>query len=213
MFVLDNIAYRDRRPWAQAEAFLLGNPDKGIRNRAPTEMKRAFESGQGFLLTEDEAIRGVSLIHEFDTWPTGPLFLEIGTMLIIANGFGFQTFIAWFHLVQLHLQDYLLDHGVAPPPIFAVVGPGTVSEHNLTKWVRMKQWEPPASLQLTRTNKGLPFDPSKPVLSADRESIGGAFAGLSALHERGRIFRSPKGNGHVRVDMGWFSPNILKAYP
>src|SRR4051812_5792452 len=101
VFELMNIRSGDRRAMARAEAFLLEYTHPGLRLRPEDQLERAMNSGQGFLLTHEGGVCGVSLIYQFDIPPSGPVFSEIGTMRITANGYGLQTFLAKFHLLQI----------------------------------------------------------------------------------------------------------------
>src|SRR5688572_6960150 len=119
MFVLENLRSDDGLQLARAEAFLLEHPDEGVRFRPKDQLELALRTGQGIQVSRDGQICGLSLVYKFDVLPSGPLFSEIGTMRVTANGYGLQTFLAKFHLIQITLEEFYDD----PGQTFAVVTP------------------------------------------------------------------------------------------
>jgi hypothetical protein len=206
-FELTNIQSVDRRMHAGVEAFLFDNPDPGVRIRPREELDRALATGWGFVLTNATKICGVSLVYNFDVPPSGPTYSEIGTMRITANGFGLQTFLANFHLHQIRLEE----DEPPLPNIFAVVTPDTASEHNLEHTVGMVEWTPPKELGAVRGASGVPFAPTKRVLNAPPKTFATAAHNLRNWHTSGNVFRTPKGDGLVHINMGWFTPATLAA--
>lgn len=209
MFQLSNIRSDDPLTLARAEVYLLDNPDPGVRMRPSGELQRAMETGQGLLLSKDGEICGISLVYQFDLAPSGPVYSEIGTMRVTANGYDLQTFLAKFHLLQLELEEY----GSGHPAVFAVVTPNTASEHNLRDKVGMAEWMPPPELALMRGSTGVPFSAEKKVLIARGGDFAAARADLRAWHDSANIFRTPKNIGKVVVTMKWFEPGILVSDP
>lgn len=207
MFELTNIQSTDRRLRGRAEGFLLDNPDPGLKIRPGEEIDRALSTGLGIVLTSAGAICGVSLIYQFDVPPAGPVYSEIGSMRVTANGFGLQVFLAKFHLHQIRLEESepLL------PGVFAVVTPDTASAHNLQEKVHMIEWQPPADLAAIRGAAGVPFSPAKRVLSAAHKTFTEAEADLRRWHERENVFRTPRGSGSINIDVGWFSADRIAA--
>jgi hypothetical protein len=206
MFELTNIRSDDRRAQARAEAYLIENPDPGVRVRPQAELDRAMDTGQGLLLCRDGKICGISLIYKFDIPPSGPVFSEIGTMRITANGFGLQVFLAKFHLLQIRLEEF--EDGTLPN-VFAVVAPQTASAHNMRRRAGMTSWSPPRELDAVRSTAGLPFAPGKDVLIAGQASFDTAVSDLREWHQQAGRFRCPKGDDHVGVNLGWFDPEVL----
>jgi hypothetical protein len=207
-FELTNIRSEDRRVLSRAESFLLDNPDPGVRLRPGEELQRAMETGQGLVLTQDSEICGLSLIYKFDVPPDGPIYSEIGTMRITANGYSLQVFLAKFHLFQIELEEY--EDGELPA-VFAVVSPGTASAYNLQDKVGMSDWRPPKELGAVRGAAGVPFSDSKRVLLASHQTFANAIRDLRRWHHEGNLFKTPKGSSLVRVEIGWFSPEALAA--
>lgn len=208
-FGLDNIRFDDSLGQARAETFLAENPDPGVRERPDELFRRAMLSGQCLQYSlPDNALCGLSMVFPYDPGNHEPVFHEIGAMRITSNGFGLQAFVAWFHLVQLYIED--------PGNLgetFAVVTPDTPSQHNLVRRVGMASWNPPPLLRHLRREEGVPFLPDKPVLLADRGAVSNAFHALAELHDEGRVFRSPKGAATIEARMRWFDPAILKEGP
>jgi hypothetical protein len=205
MFSLRNVPSSDPRSLALVEAFLLGDSSGGIRPRPRAELKRAMESGLCLEITRGERICGCSLLYKFDTSPAGPVFAEMGSMLVTARPYGLQWFMAAFHLFQVYLEEF----DPAPTGVFAVVGKDSASEHNLRDRAGLVPAQPPAPLQVVRAEKGLRFAEEKPVLFATPSSFAKAFADLKAWHVQGRVFRTPKNDERIRVEPKWFMPSLL----
>ena len=195
---------------AQAIAFLKENADPGVRFRPEEQMNAALETGQGLVLTQAGRVAGCSLVYKFDCQPELPIFSEIGTMRVTANGYGLQEFLAKFHLIQIRLEEY--DEATLPSA-FAVVAPGTASEYVLSEKSSMKRWAPPPSLISTRAESGVPFSGEKYALSAQQEAFDAAFADLRKLHKTGRVFQTPKSEGEVEIQLKWFEPALLARGP
>ena len=208
-FGLDNIRYDDPLAQAKAETFLAENPDPGVRERPDDLFRRAMQSGQclEYTLPNGDPC-GLSLLFPYDPGNHDPVFHEIGSMRITSGGFGLQVFVAWFHLAQLAIEDP--DNEAET---FAVVTPGTASEHNLSKHVGLQPWSPPPLLRHLRRQAGTEFIEGKPILFAEAAAVSKAFRALAALHLRDRLFRTPKGEGTVEVRMRWFSPDVLTEGP
>lgn len=207
-FVIENLRSDMPLRISHAETFLLENADPGVRPRPEEQLHRALSSGQGLLITSSGAIVGISLIYQYDPGAAAKVSYEIGTMRVIEEGFGLQTFFAKFHLIEFSLAD---DETLGD--IFAVVGKCTASQHNLIKHVGMSDWSPPDLLKLMRANAGVEFAPDKPVLLADGSAISKAFDDLRALHISDNLFRTPKGDGTIDVTMKWFSNELLDNGP
>jgi hypothetical protein len=200
----------------QMVGFLAANVDKGIRPRPRDELDLAVKSGLAFRLELHGKICGCSLIYYYygDATET---FSEIGTMRVVANGFGMQGFLAAAHIFQISLQEY-----EQPGKIFAVVEPGTISDRNLRR-AGMLDWNPPEKLKYLRAQSGVAFLEEKTVLAVDdypgdpKGSANDDYVGLQRaratlrnLHVEGALFRTPMGNGFVRMNTKWFSAELLK---
>ena len=209
MFEIKNIRSDDLTLMALTEAYLLTNPHPGVRIRPGDEIRKAMSTGQCLVIESDGAICGCSLIYKFDVPQTGPIYSEIGTMRITANGYDLQTLIAKLHLVQIYLEEYRS----TPSEIFAVVEPKTASEHNLVNKVLLKRWPVPPALSVLRSNTGVPFSAAKYAIAADTVAIERAFRDLAAGCRPDGTLNTPKNNGQVKVAMGWFSPSVLSCYP
>lgn len=204
---IQNVRSDDDYMQARVAAYLLSNQHEGVRLRPDVEMHKAFETGQGLIITKDGDLCGCSLIYKFDTGPSGSIHSEIGTMRITQNGLGLQSFLAQFHLMQLHLEEYedgrLCD-------VFAVVEPGTASDYILRTHVGMAKWGPPPELMHARGDTGVPFNSQKDVLKADLNNFRSAFAVLNELHRSERVFRAPKEGAQITINMAWFKPEMLQ---
>ncbi len=208
-FGLDNIRFDDALGQARAETFLAENPDPGVRERPDELFRRAMQSGQCLQYTQfNGAACGLSLLFPYDPGNHDPVFHEIGSMRIITGGFGLQAFVSWFHLAQLYIED-----PYNTGETFAVVTPGTASEHNLTRHVGLQPWAPPPLLRHLRRKEGVAFSPGKLALLADASTVSSAFSSLAKLHLENRLFRTPKGGGTIEVQMRWFHPEILTEGP
>lgn len=208
-FGLENIRFDDTLAHARAETFLAENPDPGVRERPDDLFRRALETGQclQYSLAGGKPC-GLSMVFPYHSGNSEPVYHEIGAMRISSNGFGLQAFVACFHLVQLYFEDPL-----NAGETFAVVSPGTPSEHILLNKVGMMPWEPPSLLRHLRGEAGVPFTSGKPVLVAGPATVSDAFHQLTTLHEGDRVFRSPKGEGVIEVRLGWFDPTMLTEGP
>lgn len=204
MFEIRNLRSDDRRAYNHMEAFLLANPDPGVRIRPHEQLDAALKTGQGLMVQQGERLVGVSLIYKFAE-PEGPVFSELGTMRVTANGFGLQSFVAWIHLFQIGLEEY-------PDCLagtFAVVSPDSASEYVLKSRVGMGEWMPPPALRRLRADAQVPFNPDKSVLLADEATWDLAVKRLRGLHLNDRTFRTPKGGASVEFLPEWFSPRLL----
>jgi hypothetical protein len=208
MFSLRNVPSHDERSLVLIEAFLLSDESGGIRLRPRDEIEQAMESGLCLEIRRDGKICGCSMIYKFDTWPGGPVFAEIGSMLVTAEGFGLQRFLAAFHQFQIYLEEF----DVEPSEIFAVVNPGSASEHNLRDRAGLVPAPAPPSLQVIRAERALPFAPNKAILFARPDSFRRAFADLRSWHQGDRLFRTPKGNERIKIEVEWFLPELLGLY-
>ncbi len=206
MFELANIRSGDRKTLSRAEQFLLENPDSAIRLRPQEQLERAMDTGLGLVVLRDNIICGLSLVYPFDVPPSGPVYSEIGTMRVTANGHSLQVFLAKFHLLQILVEEY---HPTEAPLVFAVVTPGTASAHNMRDEVGMLDWLPPKELSAVRSAAGVPFSADKQVLLASRHSFIAAIRDLTAWHQETSIFRCPKGEEQVRIDVGWFRAEVF----
>jgi hypothetical protein len=125
-----------------------------------------------------------------------------------ARGHGIQPFLAKLHLVQIYLEE-LHEH---PGDVFAVVSPGSASDHNLATKVGMQDWAVPPALAVMRSDAGVPFSADKRVLVASEQTIRGAFSDLRIWHECAGTFRAPKGEEHLSLQMRWFSASVLDTF-
>jgi len=209
LFEIVNIRSDQMLQIARIETFLLENPDPGVRIRPKEQMQNAFDLGHGLLVTRNDSVEGVSLVFKYEVPPTGTIFSEIGTMRVVATGYDLQAFLASFHLLQLYLEE----QSDKQQEVFAVVTPGTASEHNLQTKVGMQRWDPPIDLKILRQNAGMPFNPEKSVILADLDSIRRAFINLRRWHVRDNIFQTPKNAESILIRSGWFSPDALNYSP
>lgn len=205
MFHLTSIQDRDELQRNRGESFLLMNPDPGVRLRPKEQLDLAMSTGQGLMGDLEDVVRAISLVYQFDGG-AGKVDYEIGSMLVTAEGFGMQAFLASLQLVQIWLSD-----DIERGDVFAVVSPGTASEHNLHVKIGMEDWEPPATLQLMRTKAGTPFMPGKRVLRASGSTFERAFESLRGWHAGGMEFRTPKGGELIELHLGWFTPDLLNV--
>jgi hypothetical protein len=207
LFELSNIRSDDARTQARAEGYLLQNPNPGVRIRPQQQLAMALETGFGLLVELEGEICGLSLIFKFDISTSGPIYPEMGSMLVTANDRGLQVFLAKLHLLQLRLEEF---SEVDFPPVFAVVTPGSASAHNLGDHAHMEVWSPPKELVAVRSASGVPFLPEKTALIARERAYISALEDLRQWHEDGSTFRCPKGDDKVAVRLGWFDPSLLK---
>ncbi len=205
VFELLNIRSDDDRVIDRVVGFLAENQDEHVRFRPRDELDKAIDAGLGIRIEKDGKICGCSLIYKFEEPDRQTLYSEIGTMRIVANGYDLQSFAARLHIMQIHLEEF----GAGQNTIFAIVEPGTASEHNLVNKVRMAKWDPPISLRYMREGCGVPFSDAKYAIAADRAARADAFQSLKRLHAGGAVFSTPKENEQVRVNMGWFEPELL----
>src|SRR5690606_3315220 len=122
----------------RAVTYLRKNPHPGVRLRPKEQLDRAMHTGQGLVVLRGGEICGISLVYQFDLVPAGGVHYEIGSMRVTAEGLGLQVLLAQLHLLQIALEDDRTRDSV-----FAVVKPGSESEHNLTRHVGMTSWRPP----------------------------------------------------------------------
>jgi hypothetical protein len=207
MFVVQNIRYGDQPQRDHVTAFLADNPDPGVRLRPEAQLDLALNSGHGLTARRDGGIQAVSLVYQFGS-ESGPVDYEIGTMRVVAEGLGLQVFFACLHLVQIFLED--VD---TRGEVFAVVSPGSASEHNLRGKVGMAEWTPSTTLAIRRGEAGVPFVEGKSVLKADLNVIAGAFERMRQWHVGGSKFQTPKGDETIALELGWFRPDILNLGP
>lgn len=205
-FIVNNIRSDGELQRARAEAFLLENPDPGVRSRPAAELDRAIETGQALLVSAGPKIVGISLVYQYDPSGAGLVDYEIGTMRVTAAGYGLQAFLGWLHLVQIKLED-----DTTRGNVFAVVSPGTASAHNMMTHVGMNPWTPSDTLVLLRRAAGVPFAPDKQVLLADDCAIESAFLKLHLGLLNSNKFAAPKGDATIELAMGWFDPRLLLA--
>jgi hypothetical protein len=165
-----------------------------------------MQTGQGLIITRGDRVEGISLIYQYDVPPTGPVYSEIGTMRITANGFGIQIFLADLHLLQIRLEEYSRE---IFPNIFAVVSAQTPSEHNLVDVVGMSEWLPPLELGAERSRAGVPFNPQKRVVYAQAGAYHAAQRRLQLGYVNENLFRTPRGAEAIEVELGWFTPEVL----
>lgn len=189
--------------------FLEANPDPNVRMRPGDQMQLALDSGLGLCVRRGEQIVAASLIYSY---PISPLaattFSEIGTMRVIENGLGIQTLLAQVHIYQSFLENY----EAGDERIFAVVSPGSASEHILSDKVKMVPWIPEPSLVQRRAEVGTPFDVKKKCLIADNVTTREAIRSLKSVHLEGNSIRTLKGNDSVTVLLPWFNASVLLSF-
>jgi hypothetical protein len=183
--------------------YLAANDDPGVRQRPDDMLRIAIDTGLALVVDDDASnIQACSLIYRFDS---DEVYSEIGTQRVTLNGRGLQVFMASLQLVQLKLE---LDDDIVTT--FAVVSPGSASEHNLVDLVGMSAWDPPRHLVEARAVAGVPFMDGKRVIRADCSAVASAFSAMRRWHVGGNVFRCPKSDDELRVDCGWFDPAILE---
>lgn len=183
--------------------FLSENPSLGVRLRPENTLREAIDSGFAVEVRRNGKMVGCSFVYQFDALST--VYGEIGTMLVTAEGYGLQSFLACFHMLQLYTQDFSL----ANSSVFAVVTPGTKSESNLRDRVSMIEWSPPETLKQLRADTGVPFKEDKSALHADLGTLRKAQESLKSWHEGENIFRTPKPGEIISIDIGGFTPEML----
>ncbi len=209
MFELLNIRSDDNRVIDRVVGFIAENQDQGVRLRPRDELDKAIAAGLGIRIEKDGRICGCSLIYKYEAPDRKVVYSEIGTMRIIANGYDLQSFVARLHIMQIYLEEYCAEEN----SIFAIVEPGTASEHNLVNKVKMTRWEPPIALRYMRDGRGVPFTQEKYAIAAEREARELAFLSLRRLHLGNAMFSTPKENEQVAIRMGWFEPELLNISP
>ena len=203
MLRLANIPPTDEAAIRRLTAYLAANEDRGVRQRPEEMMRTSVETGLA-LVVDEEGVgepHACSLVYRFDS---DQAYCEIGTQRVTLNRYGIQVFEASLHLVQLKFE---LDG--FPSTTFAVVSPGTASEHNLVDVVGMTNWDPPRQVVEARAAAGVPFIDGKRVIAADDAAVARAFAAMRGWHVRDNVFRCPRGDMEIRIDCGWFDPAIL----
>lgn len=208
MFELENITSDDPRSADILVGYLAQYDDPGVRMRPRDAVDRAIASGLALVIKRDGVVCGCSLVYQFNDDDDERAFSEIGTMRITANGFDLQSFLARFHLLQMSLEE----HFAEAHTIFAVVSPNTASEHNLANKVGMKQWDPPAVLQVMRSASGVAFSNKKYCLVAETNTIDNAVNQLCYAHIEDNLFATPKGSEKVRVKVKWFTSDLLNGF-
>ncbi|HEY0013077.1 MAG TPA: hypothetical protein VGB79_09525 [Allosphingosinicella sp.] len=205
MFTLHSLKTdEDRR---MVESLIAANPKPGLRLRPSDQTDLAIKTGQSYLVWQDDRLCACSLLYKFDCRPAdGRIYSEIGTQLVLAENFGLQTFMAKLHLVQIDIEE----EGVDLNTTFAVVGPGTASEHNLRQHVGLTDWTVPEALAHQRGSAGVPFDPAKRTLAASPAAVDRAKADFSSWHLDGRRFGTPKLSQEIVCDLPWLVPEALK---
>ena len=207
VFRLTNLTSENSSLSGHAAAFLTINPDPNVRIRPDQQVRLAIETGLGLVLLEDDRVCGLSLVYEFEVGEDPAIYSELGTMRVTSNGLGFQELFASLHLVQIRVQD---DEGGCPE-VFAVVSPGTASQHILEKRVGMVARKPPIELASVRGGAGVPFSASKTVLWASDAAFVEAGRKLVSLYQGNGKFQTPKGGEVVQAELGWLSTEILRA--
>jgi hypothetical protein len=207
-FHITNVRTDDELAVDRLVGFLAANPHGGIRVRPRTEVDRAVSSGLALRVDEGEAPKGCSLVYNYSGQGEAPVYSEIGTMRITANGFGLQYFLINIHILQIYVEEFY-----APRNIFGVVEPGTASDHVLRNNAQMVPWTPPEKLRSLRAEAGVPFSEHKDILLADVPTIKLAFAKLRNWHQRENIFKAPKSDAEVILNLGWFDSKLLAIEP
>lgn len=207
-FILSNLRSDDLAQRRELVRYLEDHQHRDLRFRPPKEISRAAETGQCAVVLNNANIIACSLMYKFETAPENIDYSEIGTMRVTTNGFGLQEFIAKFHLIQLYFEEY-----VEPdiPNVFAVVGEGTASEHVLSRKVGMTAWSPPPALISERATTGVPFASDKLCLTAPRPAFEQAFSSFSAWRRSPNVFATPKGDGEIQIETGWFASVDLEG--
>ena len=208
MMTVNNIRADDAATAAAVVAYLSTNPDPGLRARPSDVLAASLLSGQALVVQDGSRIVGCSIIFKFVTELPLYVYSEIGSMRITANGLGLQRFIAQVHILQMHLEEDI--HG--DPSVFAIVSPGSASEHNL-RMIGMEPWVPTPALSTSRAASGVPLREDKLVLGAYENALETAYRDLEALHLKGSSFASPKGGGEISLQAGWFESSLLAAGP
>src|ERR1041385_5476254 len=201
MLTLSNLRVNDPEMRNEIVLYLRENPDGGVRERPEDQIALAQKTGLVLVIRQDSEICACSFVYKFDD---GELFSEIGTMRVTENGLRLQQSLAQFHLVQMFLEDYYGPN----KETFAVVKPGTASEHILRKYVAMRDWTPPPKLVELRAQAGVGFSSDKICLNADLGCIRKAFGDLKSEYQGGNVFSTPTGNEKLRVQMPWFNDSI-----
>ena len=210
MFTVVNIQEDDLSLREDVELFLEAELQKsknnGVKLRSEEQLRLAFRSGYPLCITVNTRVIGVSFVYEYHAGEH--YFFEIGTMLVTEayQGFGLQKFLAQQHMLQMLATDAFEGKNVA----FAVAKRDSPSEHILRDNVGMQpNWAPPAAIAQERASQGLPFDPAKNNLLADEATIKKALTDLKGLHRGLSEFITPKQQNIVKVQLGWFSPELL----
>jgi len=205
VLTLQNVRPSDTAQAGRVLDFLERNWDAGVRRRPDEAMQAAFQTGLVLVAERDGDIVGVSFVYKFPCGTPLHVFAEIGTMRVILPKRGLQTFLARFHIIHAVIEE----SWPSDPTCFAVVSPGTPSEHNLTENVGMRPWNPPPELKDARAASGSPFKPDKPVIYADPTAVGSAFLEMRNAHRGGRIFALPRGEEEIEVLVGGFDETWL----
>lgn len=185
---------------------LAANPDPGVRLRPPEQIALALERGQSYVVRHGAEACACSLLYKFDCRSDdGRIYSEIGTQLVLAEGYGLQSLLAKLHVVQVHVEE----EGADLNAIFAVVAAGTPSEHNLRHHVGLAEWKVPEALAMERGRAGLKFDPVKRTLAASPEVLGRAAADLSDWRLADGRIRAPKGGVEIYCDLPWLVTDAL----
>ena len=207
MLVIKNLRSDDNPQLERIKKFLRDNPDEGIRERPKDQIELAQRTGLVLYVENDAGIRGCSFIYKFSQ--SQIVYSEIGTMRVIENGFRLQQMLSQVHIIQMRYEEY---YGVANE-VFAVVRPGTGSEHRLKKYTLMQDWDPPPILIHLRTQGGVSFSSEKYCLNANDICNKKAITDLAELYSGNNMFRVPNGDEQVRFDLGWFHDGLLTMVP
>lgn len=210
MIIINNLRSTDASKILATSKFLEDNQDQKVRFRGPREIDRAIRTSQCILIELDGNVCGCSFIYKFTTTNPRTIFTEIGTVKIIKNGLGLMQFVIKLHLVHLYLEEYT---NPTRGEVFSVVAPQTESEHILLHHAHFKRWQITEELSKVRSATGVPFTPDKYAVAADDGAVEKAFDDLKNWHRGSTLFRTPKGNEEIRVDLGWFHPDRLSAFP
>ncbi|WP_375230031.1 hypothetical protein [Roseobacter sp. S98] len=193
---------------AEVLAFVSEKSTGGIRAREDWVLEKAIRTGEVLIMRQGQRLAGVSFVYEFqDLSNKTASFLEMGTMLIPDaedNGYRLQEMIAVIHMFNM---AYMNDRW---PIVFAVVEDNTASAHILTKYVKMKRWEPVEDLCLLREQSGTPFNPNKTTLIAERAAILAALSKIESLLIEENRLRSNKNNVEIEVDVHPINTETLR---
>ncbi|WP_423067233.1 hypothetical protein [Devosia sp. CN2-171] len=198
MYVLKPIPHSGR-DLPRIREFATQHGGEGVRVRPGDLMEVAAENGLALELSDAQGTAAIALLYDFSR--DDAVFGEIGTMVVGPDhqGQGLQHFLASVQLIQIAAQDYPFDGG----NIFAVVTPGTASEHVLVNKVGFVDWSPGELVTELRSLAGIPFNPEKRNLSAPNGAIKRAAEFLLSLRASAQVYRVPTGDSKVRIEFSW----------